>query len=141
MRMEGFDGVWEKLESPLAINGFIALYANFDEEYLCLIPKSPVYLEGAGGELGNKLGQDLILTLRLSSAVAIMHTYERCARVLIMFNQPWYMNAFVHHPLVILLTALEVSYMMTCEINNISWHHPMVSELLANWIIFAKKPE
>nr|POF08289.1 rhomboid-like protein 2 [Quercus suber] len=69
-----------------------------------------------------------------------MHTYERCARVLIMFNQPWYMNAFVHHPLVILLTALEAfSYMMTCEINNITWHHPMVSELLANWIIFAKK--
>ena len=27
------------------------------------------------------------------------------------------MNAFVHHPLVILLTALEAfSYMMTCEI-------------------------
>nr|POF08290.1 hypothetical protein CFP56_69264 [Quercus suber] len=45
-------------ETPLAINGFIALYANFDEEYLCLIPKSPFYLEGAGGELGNKLGQD-----------------------------------------------------------------------------------
>ncbi|KAK7826778.1 rhomboid-like protein 2 [Quercus suber] len=79
----------------LVQKGFIALYANFDEEYLCLIPKSPFYLEGAGGELGNKLGQDVTL------------------------------EAF--------------SYMMTCEINNITWHHPMVSELLANWIIFAKK--
>ncbi|KAK7817732.1 hypothetical protein CFP56_042448 [Quercus suber] len=45
----------------LVQKGFIALYANFDEEYLCLIPKSPVYLEGAGGELGNKLGQDVSL--------------------------------------------------------------------------------
>ncbi|KAK7831652.1 hypothetical protein CFP56_027192 [Quercus suber] len=62
------------------------------------------------------------------------------------------MNAFVHHPLVIVLTALEAfSYMMTCEINNISWRiwctsgalfdplEAMVSELLPNWTIFAKK--
>ncbi|KAF3963899.1 hypothetical protein CMV_011756 [Castanea mollissima] len=38
--------------------GFIALYANFDED-LCLIPKSPFYLEGAGGEFGNNLLHDI----------------------------------------------------------------------------------
>nr|POE75093.1 atp-dependent 6-phosphofructokinase 3 [Quercus suber] len=42
----------------ILINGFIALYANFDED-LCLIPESPFYLEGVGGEFGNKLHQDV----------------------------------------------------------------------------------
>ncbi|KAK7843275.1 hypothetical protein CFP56_012741 [Quercus suber] len=32
--------------------GFIAKYANCGED-LCLIPESPFYLEGAGGEFGN----------------------------------------------------------------------------------------
>ena len=58
------------------------------------------------------------------------------------------MNAFVHHPLVILLTALQAfSYMMTCEI-TISVGASgalfvllgaMVSNVFTNWTIYAKK--
>ena len=56
------------------------------------------------------------------------------------------MNAFVHHPLVILLTALEAfSYMMTCEITisvGVSGAvfvlmGAMVSKLFTNWTIYA----
>uniref|UniRef100_A0A7N2LKK1 Integrase catalytic domain-containing protein n=1 Tax=Quercus lobata TaxID=97700 RepID=A0A7N2LKK1_QUELO len=50
-----------KINLQISSPRFIAWYANFDEEYLCLIPKSPFYLEGASGELGNKLGQDVSL--------------------------------------------------------------------------------
>nr|POE52986.1 atp-dependent 6-phosphofructokinase 3 [Quercus suber] len=42
------------------VERFIAFYANFDED-LCLIPESPFYLEGVGGEFGNKLHQDVSL--------------------------------------------------------------------------------
>ena len=38
----------------------MALHANFDED-LCLIPMSPFYLEGAGGEFGNNLLHDVSL--------------------------------------------------------------------------------
>ena len=58
------------------------------------------------------------------------------------------MNAFVHHPLVILLKSLEAfSYMMTCEI-TISVGAPgalfvllgaKVSKLFTNWTIYANK--
>ena len=58
------------------------------------------------------------------------------------------MNAFVHHPLVILLKSLEAfSYMMTCEI-KISVGAPgalfvllgaKVSKLFTNWTIYANK--
>ena len=58
------------------------------------------------------------------------------------------MNAFVHHPLVILLKCLEAfSYMMTCEI-TISVGAPgalfvllgaKVSKLFTNWTIYANK--
>ena len=59
------------------------------------------------------------------------------------------MNAFVHHPLVILLKSLEAfSYIMTCEIITISVGAPgalfvplgaMVSKLFTNWTIYANK--
>ena len=58
------------------------------------------------------------------------------------------MNAFVHHPLVILLKSLEAfSYMMTCEL-TISVGAPgalsvllgaKVSKLFTNWTIYANK--
>ena len=58
------------------------------------------------------------------------------------------MNAFVHHPLVILLKSLEAfSYMMTCEI-TLSVGAPgalfvllgaKVSKLFTNWTIYANK--
>ena len=55
------------------------------------------------------------------------------------------MNAFVHHPLVILLKSLEAfSYMMTCEI-TISVGAlfvllgAMVSKLFTNWTFYANK--
>ncbi|KAL0009481.1 hypothetical protein SO802_010983 [Lithocarpus litseifolius] len=74
MAREGFDGVWEWdfpitgqpcIEQQvdylnLVQKGFIALYANFDED-LCLIPESTFYLEGASGEFRNKLLQDVSL--------------------------------------------------------------------------------
>ncbi|KAM4080377.1 hypothetical protein ACJW30_11G011400 [Castanea mollissima] len=58
------------------------------------------------------------------------------------------MNAFIHHPLVILLTALETfSYMMTCEIKIFIGASgalfvllgAMVSKLFTNWTIYANK--
>ena len=58
------------------------------------------------------------------------------------------MNAFVHHPLAILPTALEAfSYLMTCEITisvGISSAlfvllGAMVSKLFTNWTIYANK--
>ena len=58
------------------------------------------------------------------------------------------MNAFVHHPLVILRTAVEAfSYMMTCEITISvgalgAFFVPlgaMVSKLFTNWTIYANK--
>ena len=54
------------------------------------------------------------------------------------------MNAFIHHPLVILLTALEAfGYMMTCEITiSVGTSGAlsvllgaMVSKLFVNWKI------
>ena len=56
------------------------------------------------------------------------------------------MNAFIHHPLVIFLTALEAfSYMMTCEIKIFIGASgalfllvgAMVSKLFPNWTIYA----
>ncbi|KAF3967156.1 hypothetical protein CMV_008824 [Castanea mollissima] len=91
----------------MAINGFIALYANFDED-LCLIPKSPFYLEGAGGEFGNNLLHDITFE-SLALQLALFIPVKESAKVLIMFNQPVVYECFVHHPLVILLTALEAS--------------------------------
>ena len=58
------------------------------------------------------------------------------------------MNAFVHHPLVILLTALEAfSYIMACEMTiSIGASGAlfvllgaMVSKLFTNWTIYANK--
>ncbi|KAM4080375.1 hypothetical protein ACJW30_11G011200 [Castanea mollissima] len=58
------------------------------------------------------------------------------------------MKAFIHHPLVILLTALEAcSYMMTCEIKIFIGASgalfvllgAMVSKLFTNWTIYANK--
>nr|POE75094.1 isoform 2 of rhomboid-like protein 3 [Quercus suber] len=58
------------------------------------------------------------------------------------------MNSFVHHPLVILPTALEdFSYMMTCEITisvGVSGAlfvllGAMVSKVFTNWTIYANK--
>ena len=58
------------------------------------------------------------------------------------------MNAFIHHPLVILLTALKAfGYMMTCEIKiciaaSGALFVPlgaMVSKLFTNWTIYANK--
>ena len=58
------------------------------------------------------------------------------------------MDAFVHHPLVILATALEAfSHMMTCEIKisvGVSGAlfvllGAMVSKLFTNWTIYASK--
>ena len=58
------------------------------------------------------------------------------------------MNAFVHHPLVILLIALEAfSYMMTCEITILVGASrelfvllgAIFSNVFTNWTIYAKK--
>ncbi|KAM4080380.1 hypothetical protein ACJW30_11G011700 [Castanea mollissima] len=58
------------------------------------------------------------------------------------------MKAFIHHPLVILLIALEAcSYMMTCEIKIFIGASAalfvllgaMVSKLFTNWTIYANK--
>ena len=58
------------------------------------------------------------------------------------------MNAFIHHPLVILLTALEAfSYMTTCEIKIFIGASgalfvllgAMVSKLFTHWTIYASK--
>ena len=58
------------------------------------------------------------------------------------------MNAFIHHPLVIHVTALEAfGYMMTCEIKiciaaSGALFVPlgaMVSKLFTNWTIYANK--
>ena len=58
------------------------------------------------------------------------------------------MNSYVHHPLVILPTALEdISYMITCEITisvGVSGAvfvlmGAMVSKLFTNWTIYANK--
>ena len=58
------------------------------------------------------------------------------------------MKAFIHHPSVILLTALEAfGYMMTCEIKMciaasgapLVLLGAMVSKLFTNWTIYANK--
>ena len=58
------------------------------------------------------------------------------------------MNAFIHHPLVILLTDLEFfSYMTTCEIKIFIGASgalfvllgAMVSKLFTNWKMYANK--
>ena len=58
---------------------------------------------------------------------------KESAEVLIMFNQPVVYECFVHHPLVILLTALEASDAL------LAYWEAMVSELLTNWTIYANK--
>ena len=58
---------------------------------------------------------------------------KESAKVLIMFNQQVVYECFVHHPLVILLTALEASNAL------LAYWEPMVSEFLTNWTIFANK--
>ena len=64
--------------------------------------------------------------------------------VLIISICQWYLNVFVHHPLVILETALGAfSYMMTCEITISVGAFgalsvllgAMVSKLFTNWKI------
>ncbi|KAK7838786.1 hypothetical protein CFP56_019087 [Quercus suber] len=75
---------------------FIALYANFDED-LCLIPESPFYLEGAGGEFGKKLHQDVSLVFSLASVLNVL--------IVVLGNCEQ-----------ITYETLEAfSYMMTCE--------------------------
>ncbi|KAF3947156.1 hypothetical protein CMV_026675 [Castanea mollissima] len=87
----------------MAINGFISLYANFDKD-LCLIPKChPFTLK--------ELVENLEITYSMISPLklALFMPVKESAKVLIMFNQPVVYECFVHHPLVILLTALEAS--------------------------------
>ncbi|KAF3963902.1 hypothetical protein CMV_011759 [Castanea mollissima] len=65
--------------------------------------------------------------------MALFIPVKESAKVLIMFNQPVVYECFVHHPLVILLTALEASNAL------LAYWEPMVSELLTNWTIYANK--
>ncbi|KAF3971073.1 hypothetical protein CMV_005282 [Castanea mollissima] len=74
--------IWQKSKTPLAINGFISLYANFDED-LCLIPKChPFTLK--------ELVENLEITYSMISPLklALFMPVKESAKVLIMFNQP-----------------------------------------------------
>ncbi|KAF3952403.1 hypothetical protein CMV_022036 [Castanea mollissima] len=63
--------------------------------------------------------------------LALFIPVKESAKVLIMFNQRVVYECFVHHPLVILLTALEAS--------NALLAYWVVFELLTNWTIYANK--
>ncbi|KAL0009474.1 hypothetical protein SO802_010976 [Lithocarpus litseifolius] len=74
----------------LVQKGFIALYANFDED-LCLIPKSPFYLEGVGGEFGNNLLHDVSLYISKIKLALIIPLYKHLMHLLA-YSEPWFLS-------------------------------------------------
>ncbi|KAK7815925.1 rhomboid-like protein 5 [Quercus suber] len=125
--MEGFDGVWEwdlsglvicLLQASLILSRFIALYANFDEEYLCLIPKSPFYLEGAVGISGSLFD---LLEAMVSELLANWIIFaKKCSKLVTLvliiaincplrFLPPWRYLANMH------MDTDVLSYLMLCK--------------------------